>query len=188
LSFHGAIITVWPFTWYYCRRHKLPALAFLDLCLPSFIAGQAFGRIGCFMYGCCYGEVTDLPWAVHFPAGAPSWQKHVLEGLIPQSAACSAGVHPTQLYAAFGGALVAAFLYAYWPRRRYDGQIMALMLLMAGITRFFEELLRADEPAMWAAVPWLTTSHWLALAVAAVGLGLLFCFRRRGKLYKAGAS
>jgi phosphatidylglycerol:prolipoprotein diacylglycerol transferase len=107
------------------------------------------------------------------------------EGLLPADAICSLGVHPTQLYAAFGGALVAAFLYSYWPWRRYDGQIMSLMLIMAGTTRFFEELLRADEPAALQAVPWLTTSHWLALAIILAGTVLLSGFKRRGVLYKA---
>jgi hypothetical protein len=43
------------------------------------------------------------------------------------------------------------------------------MLIMAGATRFFEELLRADEGAAFEAVPWLTVSHWLALAVILAG-------------------
>jgi prolipoprotein diacylglyceryltransferase len=54
---------------------------------------------------------------------------------------------------------------------------------MAGVTRFFEELLRADEPAAFAAVPSLTTSHWLALLVVVIGVGLLFFFKQRGMLY-----
>jgi phosphatidylglycerol:prolipoprotein diacylglycerol transferase len=185
LAFHGAILTVLPFTWLYCRWHKLPALAFLDLCLPSLIAGQAFGRIGCFLFGCCYGKPTDLPWAVHFPMSAPAYEAEVRDHLLPPNAVCSLGVHPTQLYAAAGAWLVAAFLYSYWPRRRYDGQIMSLMLIMAGSTRFLEELLRADEPAAFAAAPWLTTSHWLALAVIIAGFVLLACFKKRGMLYKA---
>jgi phosphatidylglycerol:prolipoprotein diacylglycerol transferase len=185
LAFHGAVIALLPFTWLYCRHYKLPPLAFLDLCLPSLIAGQAFGRIGCFLFGCCYGKVTDLPWAVCFPVGAPAFLEQVHDGLIPRDAICSLGVHPTQLYAAFGSGLIAAVLYAYWPLRRYDGQIMSLMLIMTGITRFFEELLRADERAAFAAAPWLTTSHWLALAAIVAGSGLLLCFKRRGKMYKA---
>lgn len=187
LAFHGVLFTVLPFTWLYCRRHKLPALVLLDLAVPSLIAGQAFGRVGCFLFGCCYGKTADVSWAVCFPKGAPAHWAQVQEGLIPPSAAWSAAVHPTQLYGAIGAALVAACLYSYWPRRRYDGQILALMLILASATRFFEELLRADEPPTFAAVPWLTTAHWLALLALLAGAGLMFCFKRRGTLYKAGA-
>jgi len=183
LAFHGVLLTVLPFTWLYCRRHKVPGVPFLDLAIPSLIAGQAFGRIGCFLFGCCYGKPSGLPWAVHFPPHAPAWDAQVAAGLIPPDAACSAGVHPTELYAAIGGGLVAAVLYSFWPRRRYDGQVLALTLIMAGVTRFFEELLRADEPAAFAAVPSLTTSHWLALLVVVIGVGLLFFFKQRGMLY-----
>ncbi|MCY3022609.1 MAG: prolipoprotein diacylglyceryl transferase [Planctomycetota bacterium] len=187
LAFQGVVITVLPFTWLFARRHKLPALPLLDMAVPSLIAGQAFGRIGCFMYGCCFGKPAAVPWAVHFPPGAPAYEAQVDEHLIPLGAPCSLGVHPTELYAALACALTAAFLYAYWPRRRYDGQIVSLTLMMTGAMRFFEELLRADEPAAFAAVPWLTTAHWLAVGIALTGLGLLFYFRQRGTLYRMAA-
>lgn len=181
LAFYGAFVTVIPLAWFYCRRYKLPVLPFLDIAAPGLIAGQAFGRVGCFMYGCCYGKLTRVPWAVSFPPETPAYaaqfgSKHFEPSSLP--------VHPTQLYAALAAALTTAFLYAYWPRRRYDGQILALMLIMAGTTRFFEELLRADEPAAFAAVPWMTLAHWFALGVCFTGVGLLFYFRQRGQYYQ----
>jgi phosphatidylglycerol:prolipoprotein diacylglycerol transferase len=51
----------------FARRHKLPMLATADLVAPSLAIGLAFGRIGCFLNGCCYGGPTDWPWAVTFP-------------------------------------------------------------------------------------------------------------------------
>jgi len=48
-------------------KHRLPLLAMADLIAPSMAIGLAFGRIGCFLNGCCYGGVTDLPWHVTFP-------------------------------------------------------------------------------------------------------------------------
>ena len=53
-------------------RHKLPLLATCDLMAPSFMIGLAIGRLGCFMNGCCFGGVCDLPWAVEFPVGSPA--------------------------------------------------------------------------------------------------------------------
>ena len=51
----------------FVRKHRLPLLAMADLIAPSMAIGLAFGRIGCFLNGCCYGGQTDLPWHVTFP-------------------------------------------------------------------------------------------------------------------------
>ena len=51
----------------FVRKHRLPLLAMADLVAPSMAIGLAFGRIGCFLNGCCYGGQTDWPWAVTFP-------------------------------------------------------------------------------------------------------------------------
>ncbi len=48
-------------------KHRLPLLAMADLIAPSMAIGLAFGRIGCFLNGCCYGGPSDLPWHVTFP-------------------------------------------------------------------------------------------------------------------------
>jgi len=56
----------------YCIRTKIPALALADLIAPSLLLGMFFGRIGCFMNGCCYGGLCAVPTlAVHFPQGIP---------------------------------------------------------------------------------------------------------------------
>jgi phosphatidylglycerol:prolipoprotein diacylglycerol transferase len=55
----------------FIRRHRLPGLAFADVIAPSVALGIGLGRIGCFLNGCCYGGLSDLPWAVRFPEGSP---------------------------------------------------------------------------------------------------------------------
>src|SRR6185295_5775427 len=47
----------------YVRRHQLPVGRVADLAAPPLALGQAIGRIGCLMAGCCYGKSCDLPWA-----------------------------------------------------------------------------------------------------------------------------
>ena len=184
LDFFGAFVTSILFTCAYCKFYKIPVVPFLDLSVPSLIAGQSFGRIGCFLYGCCYGKPTALPWHVCFPPDSPPFNHHANLRLIPESAECSLHIHPTQLYASLAAALTAGFLYAYWPRRPYDGLIVSLMLIMAGTTRFFEELLRADEPPLFASIPWLTAAHYFALGAIATGTILLLYFRKHRELYK----
>lgn len=62
----------------YAWKHKLPLLAAFDLLAPGMLLGLAIGRVGCFLNGCCFGGVCDLPWAVRFPAGSPPYL-HQLE-------------------------------------------------------------------------------------------------------------
>ena len=52
--------------WLYCRIKKLKFLEYFDLMMPSIALAQGFGRIGCFLAGCCYGKETSGPLAVTF--------------------------------------------------------------------------------------------------------------------------
>lgn len=54
----------------YCRIKKYSFFRYFDLLMPSVALGQAFGRLGCFCAGCCYGRETDLAWGVVFPEGS----------------------------------------------------------------------------------------------------------------------
>lgn len=189
LVFYGAFIAAILAAIVYCRRAKIPVVRFLDLAAPSLIAGQAFGRLGCFLNGCCYGKVCGLPWAVHFPYGSDAYRVQA-EGLDHlHDVLAVPGLHPTQLYAIVGAALTSAFLYAYWPRRRFDGQVFGLMLLMAAVTRFFEEFMRADNDAAFPSLSAsLTIAQWIGGGIAAVGLAWLWYFRGRARTQAPGAS
>jgi len=59
-------------------KNKLPVLATLDLLAPALLLGCAIGRIGCLMNGCCFGGVSDLPWAITFPPGSPAHMYQIL--------------------------------------------------------------------------------------------------------------
>jgi len=59
-------------------KNKLPVLATLDLLAPALLLGCALGRIGCLMNGCCFGGVSDLPWAITFPPGSPAHMYQLL--------------------------------------------------------------------------------------------------------------
>lgn len=72
----GIILHLW--------RKRLPIRLYIDILTPGAMWGLAFGRLGCFFNGCCFGAVavapgTDqpqYPWAVRFPYGSPAmyWQ------------------------------------------------------------------------------------------------------------------
>ncbi len=69
----------------FCYRKQINALALADLIAPSLMIGMFFGRLGCFMNGCCYGGLCTLPLAVQFPQGVapqytPPYVRHLENG------------------------------------------------------------------------------------------------------------
>lgn len=74
----GALAAIVVFAW----RRRLSVWALADLAAPSMMVGQSLGRIGCLMFGCCYGGLCTLPWAVQFPAGSPPYRQQARAGLL----------------------------------------------------------------------------------------------------------
>jgi phosphatidylglycerol:prolipoprotein diacylglycerol transferase len=119
-SIIGGALGLAGFLW----KYKMPALATLDLVTPSLLLGMAIGRLGCFLNGCCFGGICDLPWAVTFPADSPPYLHQVEHGetfvqglkigdapdsdpvitaVEPGSAAAAKGIEPGQRIAAIDG-------------------------------------------------------------------------------------
>lgn len=169
----------------YCRWHRLPVVAFLDMAAASLIAGQALGRLGCLMRGCCFGHTTESVPALRFPAGAEVYNDQLAHSLLAHGAGHALPVIPIQIYASIGAGLIAAFLYAYWPRRRFDGEVFGWLLIMVAVTRFLEEFMRADIPAAFPSLSEsLTIAQWFAFFLLALGAGWLIYFRRRNGLHR----
>lgn len=58
-------------------------------------------------------------------------------------------VHPTQLYSAINAGLIAFFLWSYYPARRRDGEVFALLITFYPIARFLLEMIRVDESSFF---------------------------------------
>lgn len=67
LTYYGGFLLAFPSLVFYAIKKKLPLRLSMDIVAPCIVIGLGFGRIGCFLNGCCYGDKCDLPWAVHFP-------------------------------------------------------------------------------------------------------------------------
>jgi phosphatidylglycerol:prolipoprotein diacylglycerol transferase len=145
-----------------------PLRPFLDVVAPSLALGVALGRIGCLLNGCCYGDrCENLPWTISFPRSSPPWADQVAEGLLSSDALRSLPVHPTQLYSAIDGLILLMLLSAYYPLRRRDGEVMALLMVTYPITRFLIEYLRNDEGVFFLG---LTISQNISIALFVAGL------------------
>ena len=67
LELLGGVIAAISIIFFYLVYHKLPIRRYLDVLAIGLMLALAFGRIGCFLNGCCFGKPTDLPWGVRFP-------------------------------------------------------------------------------------------------------------------------
>ena len=76
LELLGGVILAITVILLYLRYHKLPTRKYLDVLSIGLMAALVFGRIGCFMFGDCFGKPTDMPWGVSFPYGSLVFRSH----------------------------------------------------------------------------------------------------------------
>ncbi|RLC16524.1 MAG: prolipoprotein diacylglyceryl transferase [Deltaproteobacteria bacterium] len=131
LVFYGAFIGALIAVVIYLKKEKMPLWKTVDILIPSLAIGHFFGRLGCLFAGCCYGKTCDLPWAITF--------SHP-ESLAPMGIP----LHPTQLYSAFNNLMIFGLLCLFRPRKKFDGQLFWIYVLLYGITRSVIEIFRGD--------------------------------------------
>lgn len=152
-----------------------------DLILAVLPLGHAFGRIGCFMHGCCYGKLTTSWIGVAFPKGSPAWWEQIsaTPPLIAQTAAESLPVIPTQLIESAANLALFIVLVTQYPKRHAQrGFITGGYLVCYGIIRFLIEYLRGD-PRM--AIGPLSIGQAISAGLFCFGLFCLAYARRSSK-------
>ena len=131
--FYGSFLLAVPaFIWWF-RRHKLPVWTMFDIIAGCGTLVHGFGRIGCFMAGCCYGKVCDPAWGIRFthpdtharPIGEPLYPTQLLEAAL--------------ILGLFG------LMQVLHKRKRFEGQLFLLYVLVYAAGRFGLEYLRGDE-------------------------------------------
>lgn len=157
--------------WCAVKREKpLPLLDLFGVGLPL---GHAFGRLGCFFHGCCWGKVSGSWAALTFPPGSPAYgAHHAFPG-----AARSLPLLPTQLFES--AALFALFAVLFFVYRRSGKYTAALYMSGYAVVRFFMEFLRDDErPSAFG----LSSAQIFSVGLFAAGILLLaYSTRSRAK-------
>ena len=146
LAYYGGLIASSIFGIWFLKREGVPLYRGMDIAAISISLGLVFGRMGCFLGGCCFGVHTDRPFGVRFPPFSPASESQWRAGLIEAPHLPSLPVHPTQLYEAFGCLAITGFLL-FWlrPRKRFDGQVFLSFIGLYATLRFVLEYWRADE-------------------------------------------
>ena len=162
----GVVLALLMCIWY-MRRNSLPVLRTCDVFAPGLALGHAFGRVGCFAAGCCYGRETHVPWAVTFhnplaydivgtPLGIP--------------------LHPTQLYEMVLELCNAAFLVWLSRRKKFEGEIIGTYMIIYGIGRYFIEFYRGDPGRGNNFLGFMTGTQVIAIGLVIFG-GILWLRR-----------
>ncbi len=202
LVFYGGMIFGVVTVLIYASVMRVKLFSLGDVLAPSLALGLAFGRIGCFMAGCCWGDlcvapaklnsVSDsamreqiqtfpklcpagFPLAVQFPPEAGAYEQHQKLGLISSKAEHSLPVHPIQLYESalvFG---LCFLLNLCFKHRKQAGEILCTFGIGYGLIRFYIEFLRADSRAAY----WngMTISQVISLIIAGICL-VIFLINR----------
>jgi phosphatidylglycerol:prolipoprotein diacylglycerol transferase len=207
LVFYGGVLGGLVSAIVYCVATGVPLRDLLDVLAGPLAVGLAFGRIGCFMAGCCWGDVcldqkqlsavdakvryqintlpilssSRFPLAVRFPADCGALNQHKELGLLPPTATQSLPVHPVQLYESSLAFLLAIFLQRKFRRKAWRGEVLCWFCGGYGLIRFAMEFLRADNAPIYFG---LTLSQVISL-IALAACGILLAAQARTSSSKA---
>ncbi len=131
LVFYGGLLAI-PVLGVWAKMKKLDFIRLLDLAAPALVLAHAFGRIGCFLNGCCYGKVTKSWIGVVYPATSG---EAFADGLAR---------YPIQLFETAENIVVLFVLLAILKKNR-RGTTMAAYLAIYGALRFVNEFFRGDN-------------------------------------------
>lgn len=155
LAIYGGIIAGIIVTFLYCKKKKISFLQMADFYMPGVAMGQAIGRWGNFINEEAYGAPTDLPWAL------------LIEGKT---------YHPTFLYESLGNILISIFLMYYLRKyKKYNGEVLALYMILYGILRFFVEGLRVDSLYLGT----FRVSQLLSVTIALLGIFIFYKLKKQ---------
>jgi len=139
-GFVGGVICFSLLIYFFMKPERKNILKILNVIIPGILLAHAFGRLGCFSVGCCYGTETTGIFGVFFP-----------EGTNPYADGIRTAIHPTQLYEAF-------FLFAMFFVLKYVPKVkehrFSVYLMSYGAFRFCLELfLRGDSRGVLFGLP-----------------------------------
>lgn len=171
LSMLGGVVLALVVSWFFLKLKNIDFYLTADLLAPSIALGVGITRIGCFLYGCCYGLPTEACTGVHFPtesaAGAHFHQ----------------AIHPTQLYSSAYGFAIFGLLILIERFRPPRGVVFGAFLVFYSTARIAVDFFRYYEPQQYVLTyPAALTNNQLILAVLFVyGLWLVASRLARGK-------
>lgn len=148
--FYGGLLGGMFAAWIYMRRKKLPMRRYTDVIAPAVPLFHAFGRVGCFCGGCCYGIESDFGFTS-------------THSLVPTGDGVSR--FPVQLLESGLNLALFVVLAILLKKNVAKGKLLEIYLLSYAVIRFSDEFLRGDTYRGF--VFGLSTSQFISLLIAA---------------------
>ena len=149
MSYHGAVIGFTIATLLFVKFKKANLWQLLDIVAVAVPAGYIFGRIGNFLNQELIGRMTDVPWGIY------------VNGILR---------HPSQLYEAFfEGFVIFIILFLYRKRKKFDGELIALYMILYGSFRSFCEMFRMPDPQLGFIIGHFTMGELLSFVMIFAG-------------------
>jgi len=156
----------------YGAVHRISLWKFLDVIASVLGIGPMVGRFACFLNGCDYGTLSNLPWAVQYPKGSFAFYDHLYKGLISSADVLSLPVHPVQLYCVLKGLILFIIFSVLWKKNLFKPGVLFFLFWMSyAVLRFIIEFFRGDENRGW--VCDLSTGQFMSCAIFLVSLGFI---------------
>lgn len=155
MAIHGGLIGGFLGGYIVAKYRKMNLLKIMDVAAPFLILAQAIGRWGNYVNMEAYGGPTSLPWGI------------LIDGVM---------VHPTFLYESIWNLAVFALLIYIARRKKFDGQIAGLYMIMYSVGRFFIESLRTDSLMIGG----LRTAQIVSILLIVGGIVFMFMVKKYG--------
>lgn len=171
--FYGSFLFAVPTMLWFFKKNKLPVYQMLDIMAIVTCLVHMFGRIGCFMAGCCHGKPTT------------SWFSVIFTDPACQAEPLNTPLYPTQLMEAGFILLVMVLLLFIRQRKQFHGQLFVLYLLLYALGRFVLEYFRGDEVRGFVIEGYVSHSQFIALIIFGIGLWVYQNWAKRNKVIPA---
>lgn len=156
--FYGSLIFALTVVYFYIRKHKLSVWPFLDVIAVTTLIVHFFGRIGCFLAGCCHGLPHDGLFSVVFTDA-----QCVADPL-------NTPLYPTQLFSAFMLLSILLLLLLIRKKQQFEGQLFLIYLMLYSIGRSIIEEFRGDEERGFVFDDFFSHSQLIALILFIIAL------------------
>lgn len=167
--FYGSLIFAIPTMLWFFKKHKIPTLGMLDVMAAVTCIVHGFGRIGCFMAGCCYGKPSLSSFGV------------VFTDPVCQAEPKNIPLYPTQLYESGFIFLILIVLLLLRNRKQFDGQLFLIYLITYATGRGVLELFRGDLDRGFIFGSLLSNSQVVSILIISVAIYFYVRLKRKSK-------
>lgn len=136
--YHGGVFGGAVALWLFAESFGSSVLLTLDALALALPMGEAICRLGCMVYGCCWGRKTNSRFGIRYtnPDSKVIRCRPDLAGV---------KIHAVQLYAAIGHVVLFAGMMALLPYRAFDGMLVVAYLVLHPMLRLLMEYFRSDD-------------------------------------------